>query len=480
MKARVFFWRFYGVYIAIFVVTLVAIAGIVWYGETTLYRRLWVRDLAVQADIIASVLPWGDDGQLDIPRLESFLTEISRSETYRVTLFLPDGRFLGDSQAAPQNVDVREDRREIRMALESGTGLAERYGATLKIPMLYFARSVVSSEGELRAVVRISVPLSIVRKEKAVMERWLFGFIGAMILTAVMFSYRAALRVIGPINDLQEGMERFGRGQFGRRVKVPSMPGLSDLARSVNAMAGQLDQQMLNLREERNLRLLILRALFRGVIAVDCNRRIMDMNLAARKFLGIGADVPVEGCPLTDVARLAALFVIIDQSERSAETVAQEVRHNNQILDLRALALSDLSGKRIGTLILISDETKLRKLETVRQDFVANVSHELRTPITSIKGFAETLLEGALHDPETAERFVQIIHRQSNQLESILYDLMELAHLEQYSKQSLERKVTPVAPVLHGAAQLCREHSPNTKVEIRITVCPEDLAANIH
>jgi len=123
--------------------------------------------------------------------------------------------------------------------------------------------------------------------------------------------------------------------------------------------------------------------------------------------------------------------------------------------------------------------TLLRRLETVRQDFVANVSHELRTPVTSVKGFAETLLDGAMKNPETAERFLKIIVRQANQLESIIRDLLELSRLEQSSAQTLERQPTPVAGMLKNALELCHSRAGERGIALSLS-CEEGLTVLVH
>jgi two-component system phosphate regulon sensor histidine kinase PhoR len=149
------------------------------------------------------------------------------------------------------------------------------------------------------------------------------------------------------------------------------------------------------------------------------------------------------------------------------------------LLNMRATALNDRAGHRLGTLMVLSDVTLLRRLETVRQDFVANVSHELRTPVTSIKGFAEALLDGAMNDPATADRFLKIIVRQAGQLESIIRDLLELSRLEQTSAQPLDRHETPVLGVLKSAIDLCQSRPDGRNVTVSLA-CEEGLTAVMH
>jgi len=177
--------------------------------------------------------------------------------------------------------------------------------------------------------------------------------------------------------------------------------------------------------------------------------------------------------------RYPVLLSLIDESERQNDPVEREMTVGEAILNLRATALKDVAGCRVGTLVVLSDVTLLRKLETVRQDFVANVSHELRTPITSVKGFAETLLDGAMNDPATTERFLKIIVRQANQLETIIRDLLDLSRLEQSSSQNLERQMTPLAGVLKSAMELCQSRAVERGVSLSL-VCEENLSAVVH
>jgi len=195
-----------------------------------------------------------------------------------------------------------------------------------------------------------------------------------------------------------------------------------------------------------------------GVIAIDPGHAVLDMNESARCLLGL-KHVATAGTLISDVLREPVLLSLIDDSEHSEGPVERELTVANGVgggrrLNMRATALNDADGRRVGTLLVLSDVTLLRHLETVRQDFVANVSHELRTPVTSIKGFAEALLDGALDDPEKAERFVQIIMRQSNHLESIIRDLLELSRLDERAGQSLDQRETPLSEIVEHAVEL--------------------------
>jgi two-component system phosphate regulon sensor histidine kinase PhoR len=294
-------------------------------------------------------------------------------------------------------------------------------------------------------------------------------------------SYLAALRIIGPVSDLQNGVTRIGEGDLAYRLAIPPVPHLADLARSINQTADRLQKYIQALNEERNLRTLILANMTRGVIALDNGQMILDLNESARRLLSLSGRMP-EGTRIGEVVRYPELLTLIEASEKSEEAVEKEMAAGTSRdvqLNMRATALKDVAGNRVGTLLVLSDVTLLRRLETVRQDFVANVSHELRTPVTSVKGFAETLLDGAMRDPETAERFLKIIVRQANQLELIIRDLLELSRLEQNSSQSLDRQPMPVAGVLKSAIELCQTRADDRGVKLCLSCAPE-LTAVMH
>jgi two-component system phosphate regulon sensor histidine kinase PhoR len=152
----------------------------------------------------------------------------------------------------------------------------------------------------------------------------------------------------------------------------------------------------------------------------------------------------------------------------------------DRLLQVRGTTLRDPQGKAFGALIVFNDVTRLRRLEQARRDFVANVSHELKTPITSIKGFVETLLDGAIREPDNALNFLQIIARHAERLNEIIDDLLSLSRIEQDSEQG---KITlshdPMKGVLHEAIQVCQERAAAKAIEIDLE-CPDDLAAEIN
>jgi two-component system phosphate regulon sensor histidine kinase PhoR len=285
------------------------------------------------------------------------------------------------------------------------------------------------------------------------------------------------------VANLRRGLIRIGRGELDYRLPTPSVPHLADLVRAINRTADRLQKHINALNNERSLRTLILANMTHGVIAIDPDHTVLDMNESARCLLGL-KHVAAAGTLISDVLREPVLLSLIDDSEHSEGPVERELTVANgaggdRRLNMRATALNDADGQRVGTLLVLSDVTLLRHLETVRQDFVANVSHELRTPVTSVKGFAEALLDGALDDPEKAERFVQIIMRQSNHLESIISDLLELSRLDERAGQSLDQQETPLSEIVQHAVELRQTLADERGVTLAVT-CGAELTVRVH
>ena len=479
MKKRILFRQFFGAHILILIAAIGFVALYTWHASRVAFHRQWVRELELQASLAAALVP-DSKGAVDDKLIARFFERLGQTDENRFTLILPDGKVLGDSSADSRQMMLHSDRPEVIEAIKNGRGMSQRYSSSLGKQMLYLAQRV-PREGPMQAVVRVSVPVKTLTREMDASDRILLVLLLVVLGATLALSYGFALRIIGPVSDLQKGLARIGGGELAYRLAIPPVPHLAELARSINQTADRLQKYIQALNEERSLRTLILANMTRGVIAIDPRHAVLDLNDAARRLLALNNPTP-DGTRIGEVLRYPELLSLIDESERSGEPVEKEMAMDGSgevLLNLRATALKDVSGVRVGTLVVLSDVTLLRRLETVRQDFVANVSHELRTPVTSVKGFAEALLDGAVKDPETAERFLKIIVRQANQLELIIRDLLDLSRLEDHSAQALDRQETPVIELLKNAAELCQGRAAERGVTLSLA-CEDGLTAVVH
>jgi two-component system phosphate regulon sensor histidine kinase PhoR len=219
-----------------------------------------------------------------------------------------------------------------------------------------------------------------------------------------------------------------------------------------------------------------------GVLAVDNHGTILSLNETCASLLG-AESAKLRGRIIYEVIRKPDLLKFVETALASSASIDGDLRFygaQDRWLDAHGTALHDAHHQKIGALIVLHDVTRLRHLENVRRDFVANVSHELRTPITSIKGFVETIVDEALDNKENALRFLKIVHRQVNRLDAIISDLLMLSRIERGSEeQTIEAEPEPLREVLRAAAEMCQQRAADKGITLAVE-CPEDLTATVN
>ena len=212
MKKRKLFWQFFGVHILILFVTVSFVTLYTWLTTRDVFHRQWVRELETQAQLAAALLPHGD-GTVDDAAIARFIERLGAVGDDRFTLILPDGRVIGDSAADAAHMDSHRDRPEVREALAKGRGTSQRYSASVGKQMLYLAQRV-PPEGPAQAVVRVSVPVRTLTRELEGIDRMLVILLVVVLMATFALSYGAALRIVGPVSKLQNGLTRIGGGEI--------------------------------------------------------------------------------------------------------------------------------------------------------------------------------------------------------------------------------------------------------------------------
>ena len=379
-----------------------------------------------------------------------FTRQAARLTDSRVTVMGLDGWVLGDSEVAAGDLGRLENhaaRPEMQAALAGRIGHDLRTSVSIQTPLMYVALPVRDGE-RVVGVLRLALPLAAVTSSYAQLHRVMLA--GGLIALAVAFGIGifVAGRVTRPVIEMQAIAHQMSEGQFAVRAPVRSMDELGALGRALNVMAVRLREQIETLQAERAKATAILDGMVEGVIAVDGHESILLMNERARAMFGVGQGRG-DGKPFLEVIRNADLLEIFRESRRAGDVARREVRLTAPIerfLRVTAVPLR-LTGEPPGLVMVVDDVTTLRRLEHVRTEFVANVSHELRTPLTAIQGYLETLLGGALDEPEHARRFLEIAFRHTERLGRLLNDLTDLSNIE-LGKVSLRLAATPLAPVV--------------------------------
>ena len=325
------------------------------------------------------------------------------------------------------------DRPEVREALSGRTGRAMRFSFTLEQPALYVAVPL-RQDGAIAGVVRALGPGSAVDEAFQTIRVHLLG--AAVVI--ILLGGRRELSDLPPDRPAHRGPDGKVRTASpavisSARLPVPRVVEIAALAASMNEMARQLSGRIATIQEQRNTLESMLEGMAEGVVAVDAAKRVLLLNRAGGRDAGCRPGRG-PGRGIQDLSRNMPFQAFVARSLGAAGPVEEEIAAGEKgalLIRASGAPLHDGAGGKIGALVVLNDVTQLHRLERVRRDFVANVSHELKTPVTSIAGFVETLLDGALDDRATAERFLEIIRRQAERLNAIVTDLLSLARLEQ-------------------------------------------------
>ncbi len=389
--------------------------------------------LTIQGHLIENQIPPESVKKEDTIFLDTLVKTLSPEAKCRITIMNGQGRVLADSEKSLDEIPTMENhlnRPEVRTALTGSTGIDTRYSPTLKIDMLYVALPL-KDKTETIGIVRLALPLESV-------QRTLFGirkivFIGLLFALALAFVLGSVVagNTIRPISRMIQVSRRFSEGDFSRRIIRGSQDEIGELAQTLNTMAQDIEDKIGEIQTQNQKLAATFNSMIEGVVVVNKEGYIISINPTIEKIFGISKK-DVEGKAFLEAIRNNDISEVISAVLRKGESASSELAlfyPVRRIFEVNATPIFD-NDDVTGCLVVIHDITEIRRLETVRSDFIASVSHELKTPLTSIKGFIETLLEGALDDKENNRAFLKIIQEHAERLNNLVNDLLSLSYLE--------------------------------------------------
>jgi two-component system phosphate regulon sensor histidine kinase PhoR len=482
MRWKRLFWQLYPSY---FLVILICLLAVALYTSFVL-NRFHLDQTASDLEVISLINEEHVRGLLlagDAAAVDRYCKELGRKAGIRITVIEPSGKVIGDTAKDPTLMERHDDRPEIREALRGKKGESIRFSNTVRQNLMYVAVPLIS-DGKVLAVVRTSLPMtSVSRTLRSTFWNLTLGGLVIAFLAGIL-GLVISRRIARPLEEMKRGAERFSNGDFSHRLPVSDSIELGGLAESMNEMAEQLDERIRTVVKQRGELEAILASMMEGVIAVDRDTRILSLNRTAAALLSADPGT-AQGKILQEVVRNRELQRFVTQALESAGPVEGEIilhHDGDRYLQAHGTQLRDEGSAQMGALVVLNDVTRLRKLETFRRDFVANVSHELRTPITSIKGFVETLADGALEDRDKAVKFLGIINRHTDRLSELIEDLLTLSRLDQGAGEGDKRirlEPTAVRELLEAAIEICRAKAESRDVAISLT-CRPSLEANLN
>jgi two-component system phosphate regulon sensor histidine kinase PhoR len=421
------------------------------------------------ADRVVPLLEEGGDPEI----LDELARHWSSLQDARVTIIGADGTVLGESHEDRTQMDNHLNRPEVQEALTAGQGTSRRYSATVRYEMMYTAVPVRAAGSEnVLGIMRVALPL---RDIEANVGRLRQGIMAAGLFTAVVAGLLALLiaaRTTRPVHQLTRVAQRLAEGDLGARLLPSGRDEIGQLTRAFNHMADQLREQMTTLAEERGRLSAVLDHMADGVLITDESGQVQLLNAAAARLLATTEERAL-GRSFAQVVPHHSLIELWKECRERGEEQIQAVEISRHGLFLQAIITPFEEAEVEGYVVILQDLTRIRRLETVRRDFISNISHELRTPLAGLKALVDTLRGGAIKDPPAAKRFLKRMDAEVDALTQMVEELLELSRIES-GQVPLRLAPAAVAEVVIPPADRLRPQAERAGVVLAIQL-PDDV-----
>jgi len=430
-----------------------------------------MRERALLLSQMVTSLPAGSSSPADLHAvMDAMADAAAQAAGARVTLIDRDGRVMGDSDVSASSlpdIENHADRPEVRAALAGEVGISTRTSNTVRRGLLYVAVPLQHGRG----VARLAVDLASIDAAAADLRQRLVSAAVISLVAALALSFALSWLSLRPVEELREVVNAIASGQLDRRLRWSDHDELSEIATSINSMAEQLKRQIEEARGEKEQLEVVLRSMVEGVLVLDEKGLVQLANPRLRELLSVWKEI--EGRAPIETIRNPAIVDTLEAAAASSEPVARELQLGENLERTVLMVAVALPGpvRSRGTVAVFHDVTDLRRLEQVRADFISNASHELRTPITSIRGFADTLLSNSISDAER-QSYLEVILRNSERMSHLIEDLLELSRVESRRVALNPGKVD----ILETARMLLTDLEPrlrDARIDARIEVDDE-------
>lgn len=464
-------WRIAIPYILLSIIT---ISGLGWYLFTQLeqrYSELQQERLLSEARLAAQGI--ADVGNLkDAEVADGLAKSISKTLGVRVTIIRADGVVVGDSTVDIRFMDNHLNRLEVRRAFDNQEAWEKRFSASVLTHMLYVAVPVVASDGSIPAVMRLAIPVVTLQNGLQDITRTLaFVTAGALILIIVL-AFLISEYTVRPIRQLTNAAKQIGEGNYLHSPIQDRHDEIGTLSRAFHLMTDKVQEQFAALQSEHEKLQGVLSSMSDGVVIVDKAGLVQLLNPAACRLFNTTEEKAI-GHSLNEILRHHQFVELWKNCRASGEQQVVTLDMAAEKLQVQAVASplgEDLQGS---TLLLLQDLTRVRKLETIRQDFVSNVSHELRTPLAAIKSLSETLQESALQDPPAARKFLTMMDKEVDTMAQVIQELLELSRIES-GRAPLQKRLAGVDEMVRSTVERMRLQAERAGLGLEISI-PADL-----
>lgn len=400
---------------------------------------------------------------------EGYARRVSQDINARVTIIDTNGEVLGDSLLDKDSMVNHADRPEVKKAVNGEVGKSVRYSTSLEKRMFYFA-SPVKTGDQVLGVVRVAVPWDDIEASRNYIRKIIISSTLVALILMVMVSSTFAANLVVPLQEMTAVARDMAEGKMDIVINVTSDDEIGELGRGLNYMSIRLHDTISQITEERNKVKAILTSMTDGVIAIDRKGSILLINPAIEKLFNISYDKSV-GKGLIEVVRNFDLEKFLHEALDSEIGITRELHMFVPDMKTFRISTAPLTNEtgNVGAVAVLRDITAFRQVEIMKTDFVANVSHELKTPLTSIKGFVETLLDGALDDQETAKHFLEIINDETDRLNRLINDLLSLSRIEAKQRE-LNRVSLDLEKIINETVSILSPQAKEKDLAIKVNI----------
>jgi two-component system phosphate regulon sensor histidine kinase PhoR len=452
-------------FVLLFITIMILLSWFIGTQARAIYLDRLTDELANQALILSDSVGHELDEGGQPADIQELVTHSTEGMSTRVTVIGPDGTVLADNQADPAAMENHNNRPEVIEARERGQGDATRTSKTVDRSFLYVAVTVPHVDG---VVTRVAVPLHDVSETVWSVWKWIALAGAGASVAAIAIAWLIAGRIVQPLEALRQHAMAVARGDLTARMDPPEPSEFAEVGYALNRMTEELETSHDALNQARLRLEAVLAELADGVVITDEDGLVLRMNAAAENLLGAEESVSI-GKPFLQVCRDHELHQLLqsalDENQHSEGTIEHGL--NRRTLLTTAQVVED-ARERLG-LVVLRDISELRRLETVRREFVANVSHELRTPLTSIRAMVETLEAGAIEDEDLTVDFLARIVGEVDRLTALVEDLLDLARLEAGRTTLKYEQHDPGALVRQGAERM-RPQTDRAQLALEVVV----------
>ncbi len=452
---------------------LLTLGGAGWYAiyttEQFFLKKIFLTLQEQIKQTEAQVLPFLSP--LKPQAIDQICRQTAQATGKRVTLVLSHGKVVGDSHNNPARMDNQHIWPEVSQAAKGKTSYFIRTDKHLKQRLLYVAAPVGQSAPPV-AIIKMTTSLTDLDTHIKNIKMHALGWAIAMAFIVLCLCFIQSKNISRPIAVMQRFVENltYGNPQGKLTLFQDKNSELGKLAEAINKMAKKTSYRIKTTQKQKSEYEAVLASMAEGVIAIDTEERIININHSAIKILGI-SPVQVRGKTVQETIRSARLQKIVKQAletKQNFDTELTLIADEEIFFHVRASGLYDTDARQIGVLLVFNDITPIKRLEKIRKDFVANASHEIKTPLTAIKGFVETLLHGAITDKKKTMHFLHIVAKHTNRLSDIVQDLLLLSRVEKQDElHELVYREVEVDAVIRTSVEFCQPRASQKKIQLK-------------